>query len=251
MGMTLEQKEKLRQMRKELSQQAEQEFQKRADQFLALLNPQQREKLRIEAEQKYRTAHDPAETRKLNILSFRVSTTEDNEAGGDSKTDSMVLPVYEKLGQAAVRKRLGLSANQEKQLRDIATKCQAEKKKLTQETAKLPPEERRRKWPQLEQESLQIINQAREQIEALLTPEQLAALKDIVFRSWAIGSLNDAHFREELQLNDEQKTALNRFGREASELGGRLERERMTKELGVLTPEQQEKLHEELDRRGW
>jgi hypothetical protein len=102
----------------------------------------------------------------------------------------------------------------------------------------------------LDQKSSQITSEARRQIEGLLTAEQLTTLKDIIFSSSAIASLMDARFREELQLNDQQKAALDRFGRETSEVGRRVPREIFTKGFALLTPEQQQKLREEVDRRG-
>ena len=78
------------------------------------------------------------------------------------------------LAEAAVRDRLGLSAEQEKQLQSLARAYQEERK------------------PSSDAEQFHRLQEARPtkgQVEAVLTPRQLTMLKEISFRknrSWAI-----------------------------------------------------------------
>ncbi len=91
----------------------------------------------------------------------------------------------------------------------------------------------------------------RPQIEALLTAEQLTALRDIVYRSEAAGWLSVRQTQDELGLSQEQKASLGRLRKEWGEDHERLFQEMTEKLLAVFTPAQQEKLREEVDRRGW
>ena len=113
-AMTPEQTEKLRQMRKR----PEQDLQKRVAQALAVLTPQQREKVRPRAEQGYRRSHEPAPKGTGVWLSTDADWS--YQAEGAAHTDYLKLPVYEQLGQARVRETLGFGTTQEMKLREIA-----------------------------------------------------------------------------------------------------------------------------------
>ena len=94
---------------------------------------------------------------------------------------------------------------------------------------------------------MQIASDVRLRIEALLTPQQFTALKDIVLGPWAVGLLAVPEVQAEIGLTEQQKTALKRIDQEAREEQGHFDRE----VFGILTPAQQERLRAEVDRRGW
>ena len=126
-------------------------------------------------------------------------------------------------------------------------KCETEAKKLREQLRNLTPEEQEQKRSQLYQKSMQIAKDVRPQIEALLTPQQLTALKDIVLRPWTVSLLATAKVQEEIGLNEQQKAALKRIGQDAREKIARFGE----KALAILTPQQKKKLRAEVDRRGW
>jgi Spy/CpxP family protein refolding chaperone len=113
---------------------------------------------------------------------------------------------------------------------------------------KLSAEERKR--PEFQEKAARRLAEARRQVEALLTPQQLAALKELIFRSRACLMLADTGVQAELALDDRQKAAL---GRIYLNPGGhdKSYREAAGKSLDVLTPEQQEKYREYGHRQGW
>jgi hypothetical protein len=57
--------------------------------------------------------------------------------------------------------------------------------------------------------------------------------------------------QEEIGLSQQQKAALKRIGQDGRERIARFNQEMSEKELGILTPQQQEKLRAEVERRGW
>jgi hypothetical protein len=98
---------------------------------------------------------------------------------------------------------------------------------------------------------------ARKEIEAVLTPEQLGILKDLNFRTFAFGAgvMFEQKVLEKLGLTAKQRDELRRLEPQLqSEKDRRLRavtRERIEKTLALLTPQQQAKLREKqsLDKR--
>ncbi len=267
--ITPEQKEKLRQLHKDMSQSMDRESQDRTDRSLALLSREQLEKLRVEVERQYRESHEPKTAETMSVywspqsvnagtLNLTVDPYSTAWAWAWGATDSVIekdyiiLPVvYENLGLAAVRKTLGLSPDQEKQLKEIASNSQIEMEKLSRKLRNLAPEEQQRKMNEYQLESAKLAKEIRQKIEALLTPEQLAALKDNQFRSQAFGWLIIPQVQDKIGLSDRQKADIYHISKDLLEKSDRFDQELFAKELGLLTPGQQEKLREELDRRGW
>ncbi|MGD0516837.1 MAG: hypothetical protein ABSA26_04815, partial [Thermoguttaceae bacterium] len=256
--ITPEQKEKLKQLSKEMGRGWERESQDKTERGLALLSPEQLQKLRVEVERHYLEIHEPvieepgtentysgSVTVSVGTLTLTAGPTDyaiwspagsETETGMDSETDFVSLSVYENLGMAEVRKTLGLNADQEKQLKEIASNSRTEMKKLNQALQKqLAPEEqqqpnqrefqfragtengaksdqaekeRQRKQREFRRESARLTKDVRQKIEALLTPQQLAGLKDILFRMWSFGSLINPDDQKNLGLSDQQKTDL-------------------------------------------
>ena len=140
------------------------------------------------------------------------------------------LPVYEDLSIGAVRKALGLSAEQRKELQRIADGYRTKMEGPAKES-------------EIEAKRARLESEVRPQIERLLTPEQLAALKDIVFRTALPSALADAKVQEKIALNREQKESLARIRQESDDVHFRAEQARNEKASALLTPEQREKLY--------
>ena len=171
-GITPEQKRTLQKLRREMDSRLQRQAGKIADRTLAMLTPQQLRKVRTKVEEFYRADHEPTIEKVAKGDSGPVLMFDLFVAKLDAESDNNVtqaLPFYDDLSQGAVRKALGLSVDQRKQLQKIAdgyrTKMEgpATDREITVKTARLAAE-------------------VRQQIESLLTPEQLTTLKEIVFR---------------------------------------------------------------------
>ena len=89
------------------------------------------------------------------------------------------------------------------------------------------------------------------EIDALLTPKQVAALKEIEFRNAVNTALYSAEAQKKLGMSDVQKARLRQLEQEHQERDQAAQRATIEKSLAVLTAMQRQKLREELDRPGW
>lgn len=250
-GITSGQEEKLQQIFKKRSQRPTEEEMERMEQakdaVLTALSPPQREKLRSDVERNIRNDEESS-------LSYSIGTYSDmpifNLAGeSGSRWAPMVLPFYSELTEMAIAKRLGLSADQRKQLTQVAGEHRGETEKLAREIKKLSPDQRKR--PEFQQKARRMLEAVRRRTEAVLTPQQLAALQETVFRRRAFSTLADPKVEVKIGLDDQQKAAVKRINEEPAIRQDRILREAERKLFGVLTPQQQEKIREVIDRQGW
>ncbi len=91
----------------------------------------------------------------------------------------------------------------------------------------------------------------RREIDALLTPKQVATLKEIEFRNAVNAALYSAEAQKKLGMSDAQKARLRQLEQEHQESDQATQRATIEKSLAVLTDLQRQRLREELDRPGW
>ena len=158
-----------------------------------------------------------------------------------------ILPAQDYL--ADIAQQLGLSADQRKQLAAVAGEHRSETEKLAGEIKKLSPDQRKR--PEFQQKALRMLDAVRRRTEAVLTPQQLAALKEMVLRRRAFSTLADPNVEVRIGVDDPQKAAVKGINEEPASRQDRILREAERKLFGVLTPQQRDKIREILDRQGW
>jgi beta-lactamase regulating signal transducer with metallopeptidase domain len=197
---------------------------------------------------------------------------------------SIDLPAYEMLMQPSVQRKLNLTAEQKQRLRDIsnrywharqkiadgqfasvASKNQKDLEELLKKSAKAKalaegtaiklgsggstggpgPTFPREVLQQLEQQW----QDARRQIDEVLTPAQLQMLKETTFRTFVFGTgtLLDPAIQGKLGMDQHERDAVReldgRLQKEKRERLRNLTRERNERLLAVLTPEQRTRLH--------
>lgn len=151
---------------------------------------------------------------------------------------------------------LGLSAEQREHVRKIITAHWKSLVALQQEEQKLPLEDEKA-LKVIGEKRRQAIADLRKQIEAALTPEQLALFKEMAFQNMAIpslrmvGSIAKAADEGGIGLSEQQRTALREIEAEYFDEPEQIYCELTDKALTAFTPAQQEKLRAEVDRRGW
>jgi hypothetical protein len=149
----------------------------------------------------------------------------------ESDDDAMgALPIYDDLSNGLVRKTLGLSLDQRKQLQKIADAYRTKMEGPATQS-------------QIETKRARLEDEVRPQIERLLTPQQLATLNDIRFRTTLPTALADPKVQEKMELSREQQESLVRIRQELDEMRFRVEQERHIKASALLTSEQREKLY--------
>ena len=160
-----------------------------------------------------------------------------------------------------------LSPEQEANLRAISVKFQSAAQELFQlyepndvALKNLFPEERKAKLAELQAKRGEFQRKLEElgkdivrQVDAVLTPAQLAVLKKTALQRKAYAALMepDTEILKFIGATPEQVAKLRRLGEEQLTPNLEFYRETGEKALSVITPEQQKKLEEELDRRGW
>jgi len=243
-GFTAQQEQRLGELHRETRRRLDEQSRRQTDQSLAVLSGPQREKLRAEIDRSERGSEVSSEwTTRTSTPTQADTLTVDID-----RTRAIVLPAYGDLADPVVRKQLALSADQEKQLREITANYLRESEKIGREASKLSPDELQRMYRDFQQKSAQT---ARQRIEGLLTPQQLAALKEIVFRRAAVAALTTPRVQGKIGLGQREKDALGRIWQAARESSERISREASQQCLGLLTPGQEKKLREEIDRLGW
>ncbi len=98
----------------------------------------------------------------------------------------------------------------------------------------------------------QLVEDHRQQIEALLTPQQLSALTDFNLHkemAWAL--LSDKDTLKRIDATQTQRTTLRQLIDEARKQQGRAWEEATKRALKLLTPHQHDLLHEKFDQEGW
>ncbi len=272
LGMTQQQQDNLRSLRKEMDNRARQQREEQTDKTLAVLDPQQRAQLREEA-----FGSDWPDSYQQVII----------EVGGDVGT--IYVPGWHPhpdLTKEDVCEELRLSPQQHSQVQELLGGASNLTEKLVEHWQKLSPAQRkkmkepatlkvggssagsfrsddereiweaqledkarkarREQWAQRRQDPMVRANaKLVRQFEAILIPEQLARYKDMSFRNRIHEGLVDRIILKKIGATDRQIGALDRLSENALEWYHRLTREMGGRMLKVLTPAQQQKLRED------
>ena len=155
-----------------------------------------------------------------------------------------VIPDYPMLAELPARKRLGLDAEQERQL-DAAVANEVPKlnSRLQEETGRLPG-----KRPQSFGD---VAAEGKRRVEAILTPQQLKMLGELDFHRKVVLALGYPEKRQATAMTDQQTADFERLVKENREALVRSGQEIAARALEMLTPDQRQQLRETIDRRGW
>ncbi len=162
------------------------------------------------------------------------------------------VPGYAALASASVQKELGLSDEQKQKLQQIAEAFRKETQDAwRQEWEKirhLSPAEQQKHWAAqretLARRGKERVAAVHKQVEAVLTPQQLAQLQEINFRNRAAAMLHNPGTLDRLAATRQQKEQLRKLREELQEKIYQLQRQSFEESFRLLTPEQQQKLRE-------
>jgi hypothetical protein len=235
-GFGQEQADRFRGVAKERFRRFQQESLGRNEKIWSLLSPQQQKEL-------------PGVVKRQGPTSAVLSL-----AGELGFSLDATVPGYPMLTEAPVRERLKLNAEQEKQLGTIMADA-AQKSEMAR-TKRLEEWERRAAGEQLQskagpnQES-DLLEEGKKQVEAILTPQQLTTLKEIDLHRAVVLALGYPEKRKAASITEQQAADLERIAKETNEQLYRIDREMVAQALKVLSAQQQQKLREKIDQRGW
>ena len=106
---------------------------------------------------------------------------------------------------------------------EVEREHRGETGKLAGEIKNLSPDQRKR--PEFQQKALRMLEAVRRRTEAVLTPQQLAVLKETAFRRHAFSTLADPNVEVKIGLSDQQKAAVKRINEEPANRQDRMLRE--------------------------
>jgi len=164
------------------------------------------------------------------------------------------VPGFYALNRPDVLKQLELVDEQKKQLEEIAKKYYEQLREAPrlnwQEIRKLPQEEQRAKYAEINQRRRKMAEEARKQAEKVLLPHQLKTLKEINLRTYGVWMLYNTRTLDQLEATDEQKEKLKKIREDMQQKMRELQKKSFDKSLEVLTPKQREQL-EKMTSRGY
>jgi hypothetical protein len=174
-------------------------------------------------------------------------------------------PEWQVLGDPNPRKELGLSAEQQTKLDEISAKTRTQSQELSKlvdsMNSPLPAKERQAKHAEFNRKLQEIRKLDRQRVEALLTKHQLAMLKRLTIRRELLNDLFHSEYVEsgsddqkpfgifeQIKVSKEQMKELRRLNEEKDRMVTQSWRETGETALKILSPQQQEKLFEELEK---
>ncbi len=194
--------------------------------MLAILTPQQRARLRDIIEQSFPPDHD------YSVFPYPQLANGSNEGAAEE---------------------LGLNPTQREAIRSALKTYWGERGKIDEARWKLSDDDEKAIKANAEKRR-QLIGDLRKRIEAVLTPEQLHAFKDMAFQTMAASHLRAAARSKEqgnLGLSEQQKATLRQLDAEYFNKPEEIYGDLTDKALKAFTPAQQDMLRAEIDRRGW
>ena len=162
----------------------------------------------------------------------------------------LIVPGHWSLGMANIQKEVGLTDEQKQNLKGVSDKYQAAQTTIQQNAAQLrelPREEQQKRAAELNEQAQALDRAARRKVETVLTPQQIETLKKIDFQLQVPAILTNPSSPDQLGLSEEQRQRMRQVFEEAQEKLQLIQRETAGLALGVLTPEQKEKLRQQIE----
>jgi len=165
-------------------------------------------------------------------------------AGQPAARTYYATPGYWMLQNPQTRKEIELVPEQAEKLKQIADRYRQQLQELYAplRDPDLSQEERRKLYRELGEKSRKLLEKTKQEIEGVLLPHQVEALKMIQLRMRAAALLRSPAVLERLGLTEEQKKKIQRNREELAEKLNELQKEYFEEILEILTPEQVEKL---------
>ena len=167
------------------------------------------------------------------------------------ETPQLTLPGFWALSMPPVQKALWLNEQQKTYLQRISDRFQAKAKEAMEALQRLPAEEQRRRLESFQDQARRDAASVRKQVAAVLTSQQLQAYEKLDFRLRVPAALGDPQLLRSLGLSEKQRSRLGQIRDNLEERLHEVQTEAADKTLEALTPEQQEKLKEELNKQRW
>ena len=202
-------------------------------------------------------ARKAAPEERLKVLTKQVQwAAGQGNPGGFRMVQPMMpsVPGYYQLGMPNVQKELELVPEQVEKLKEIGKKYYEQMRadqNVWKDWQKMTPEERKAKSAQIQESYKKRAEAVKAEIEKVLLPHQIKLIKEIDFRTRAPYSLQNPWTLQQLGISDQQKEKLQKIRDKMTEQYQELQKKALEDAMNVLTPEQKEKLKEQIHTRGY
>ena len=172
--------------------------------------------------------------------------------GVATRSNLSSLPGYWELGKEDVRKELELVPEQIEKLKELGKQYMKEMRTAyvgREDWKSLSQEERTAKYKEVYENRRKRTEEIRQEVEKILLPHQLEALRDMSVRRMGPSMLQSPRVAEAVQLTEEQKAKIQQIRQEMLEQYKKLQEESSENILKLLTPEQKEKLKQQIQGR--
>jgi Spy/CpxP family protein refolding chaperone len=154
------------------------------------------------------------------------------------------LPGLWELWTENVQQELELTDEQNEKLIAIGREYYQQTRRDWAELRGISAEERKPKDAEIRQKNLKRRQQIRNQVEQVLSPDQMQHLKQINLRIHITAALAEPRVLDRLAVTEPQKKRLRQIRQQMQERIRKLQQESLEKTLDVLTPEQRKQLAE-------
>lgn len=154
------------------------------------------------------------------------------------------IPGFYMLRQEYVQKELELTDEQRQKLQELGKKYYEDIRRDWTGLRDLSAEQRKAKYAEIRAENQKRTEALRKEMEKVLSPQQLDALKQINLRSRGPYALQNPRILDQMGVTAQQKERLRKLREEYQERTRQLQRESFEKCLEVLTPEQRKQFEE-------
>jgi Spy/CpxP family protein refolding chaperone len=159
------------------------------------------------------------------------------------------LPGFWQLRMESVQKDLELVPEQIEKLKQIGKEYYEDlraQRAQWKDWGKLTQEERMAKYKEMREKQMKRAEAVRKQVEKVLLPHQLKALEEMNFRRMASSMLYQPRVMQNVGITEEQKAKIQKIRQEMMDKYQKLQKESLDQILKLLTPEQQQKLREQV-----
>lgn len=165
-------------------------------------------------------------------------------AARDARAQYPAIPGFYMLRQEYVQKELDLADEQKQKLQELGKKYYEDIRRDWTGLRDLSAEQRKAKYAEIREENQKRTEALRKEMEKVLSPQQLDALKQINLRSRGPYALQNPRILDQMGVTAQQKEGLRKLREEYQERTRQLQKESFEKCLEVLTPEQRKQFEE-------
>jgi hypothetical protein len=166
---------------------------------------------------------------------------------GGTAPGAAIMPGYWILNQESVQRELRLTPAQRLKFEGIAREYQERFQRDLAKIRDLPREEQSKRLKELQRSMNRVRQHARSDIEKELRPEQVEQLRNIDFLVRAGMAIYDPQAAEQLRISHEQRGKLQNLQKKLQEQMLKLQKENIEQALKLLTPDQVEKLRQQVE----